>query len=66
MNEEEMQAAVREEWDVIPQEWINSLIRSAAARCARTGSGKTIIPEEHQNLNLYLHINKLIKLLIIL
>jgi len=26
MNEEEMQAAVREEWDAIPQEWINSLI----------------------------------------
>ncbi len=25
-NEEEMQAAVREEWDAIPQEWINSLI----------------------------------------
>jgi len=25
-NEEEMQAAVTEEWDAIPQEWINSLI----------------------------------------
>jgi transposase len=25
-NEEEIQAAVTEEWDVIPQEWINSLI----------------------------------------
>ena len=25
-NEEEMEAAVREEWDAIPQEWINSLI----------------------------------------
>lgn len=25
-NEEEMQATVREEWDAIPQEWINSLI----------------------------------------
>jgi len=25
-NEEKMQAAIREEWDAIPQEWINSLI----------------------------------------
>ena len=46
---------------VIGAIWTCISIRSAAARCALIGSGKTIIPEEHQNLNLYLHVNKSIK-----
>src|SRR5450756_2011620 len=34
------------------------LIRSAAGGDALTGSGKTVVPEEHQNSSLCLHVNK--------
>jgi hypothetical protein len=39
-------------------------IRWAAARCAGHVGGKTIVPEEHQNSSLYLHVNKPLSTLI--